>query len=305
MSARRIIGAILLACLALPVRAQVLETLLPELRASYQGLPQRSETIQRMVAEQHQKLSDMTDACNDLSVQLYSQTQENTFDLSSILSQVTELYRRFQANRMPFEDIMNSIQAEQERYQRLEATLQAFQPHDSVAVVMLDSCLFFTQALEKHYGEQLKQIDRDKDYYTRTDALLKNAYDYAQERYESLQHRVFVQGQRNYFYTLAHLSRYAQRAWTDVSKSTRRGFLTYLSAFGLLLALLAVIVVSLLARLERKQTWRALRGLYLPTLILSFLVIFLRTVYAPNSVISLLFPPLILAFCIWQVWITS
>ena len=305
MSRRRVILAILLAFVLVPGRAQVLETLLPELRTSYQGLALRSDAIQKMVEEQHQKLSDMTDQCNNLSVQLYSQEQENTFDLSSTLSQVTEQYRRFNAERLPFDEIIASIQAEQERYQRLENTLQAFQIPDSLTLVLRDSCLFYTQALEAHYGAQLQQINRDKEYYARTDALLKGAYDYAQERYQALQQKVFVKGQRGYFHTLKSFPRYWSHAWADVRKGSRKGVLVFVYALALLLVLLAIIVVSLMARLEKRQGWRALWGVYLPTIILSFLVIFLRTVYAPNSVINLLFPPLVLAFCIWQFGINA
>ena len=300
----------LLLCAGLPAGAdntggldQTLSELLPELRDSYNSLTRRSGATQKMVAEQHKKLAALIQECNQLSVKLYSREQENTFDLSYALSKVTEQYQRFQSERMPFEEIIQNMEVEQERYNRLVFTLEQIEP-DSLSVPVRDSCLSYAGEILAIYGQQLAQIDADKDFYTRTDERLKDAYDYAQERYKNLQHKVFAKGQSSYFRTLKRFPRAVTRAWADVKQCAWRTPVALLYTLGFLLVLLLVIVASLLIRLERPAARKTFSA-YLPTLILAVIIIFLRTVFAPNSVINLLFPPLVLGFCIWQIWMNG
>ena len=281
---------------------QTLTELLPELRNSYENLSRLSGSTQQMVAAQHRKLAGLIQECNQLSLKLYSQEQENTFDLSYALSKVTEQYQRFQSERMPFDEIIQNMEVEQERYQRLVLTLE--QVEDSLSLPMRDSCLAYAGEILAIYGKQLQQIDIDKAYYSRTDERLKEAYDYAQERYKTLQHKVFVKGQSSYFRTLKHFSRYVSRAWGDIKQCAWRTPVALLYTLGFLLLLLLAIVSSLLIRLDRKAARKAISA-YLPTLILAVVIIFLRTVFAPNSVINLLVPVLMLGFCIWQCWMNA
>ena len=60
------------------------------------------------------------------------------------------------------------------------------------------------------------------------------------------------------------------------------------------------IVCSLLVRLNGKKIQGALR-LYLPFVLMAFVVVSLRVMFLPNSVVQLLFPPLLLGFAFWQV----
>ncbi|MBP5688011.1 MAG: mechanosensitive ion channel [Muribaculaceae bacterium] len=63
--------------------------------------------------------------------------------------------------------------------------------------------------------------------------------------------------------------------------------------------LLFVILLSLLIRLSSKQINAGVM-VYTPFLIMAFVVIVFRIVFIPNNVVNLLFPPLMLAFTIWQ-----
>ena len=73
-------------------------------------------------------------------------------------------------------------------------------------------------------------------------------------------------------------------------------------AFSLILTyswLVAAILLSLLLRLEPVRLKLGLR-MYLPMLLLSLVVIFFRLVFMPNAMMNILFPPILLAFLIWQ-----
>ncbi len=60
------------------------------------------------------------------------------------------------------------------------------------------------------------------------------------------------------------------------------------------------IVVSLLLRLKAEQIRYGLH-LYLPFVLLAFLVVGLRVLFVPNAVVHLLYPALLLVFAVWQI----
>ena len=73
-------------------------------------------------------------------------------------------------------------------------------------------------------------------------------------------------------------------------------------ASGLLLTyawLMAAILVSLLIRIPAAHI-RKVAQLYLPIALLGLLVISFRIIFIPNRLVNLIFPPIILAFTIWQ-----
>ena len=63
--------------------------------------------------------------------------------------------------------------------------------------------------------------------------------------------------------------------------------------------LIEVILVSLLIRLKPNQTKRGV-ALYLPFLCMAFIIIVFRIILIPNNLVSLICPPLLLLFTIWQ-----
>ena len=65
--------------------------------------------------------------------------------------------------------------------------------------------------------------------------------------------------------------------------------------------LLEVIFLSLYIRLHSDQMRHAAL-IYTPLMCLSSVVIMLRVILVPNSILNLLFPPLLLVFTIWQIW---
>ena len=66
--------------------------------------------------------------------------------------------------------------------------------------------------------------------------------------------------------------------------------------------LMEVIFLSLYIRLKGHEMLHATL-IYLPLLILSFIVVMFRILLIPNNVLNLLFPPILLIFTIWQLWL--
>ncbi|MBO6064352.1 MAG: mechanosensitive ion channel, partial [Bacteroidales bacterium] len=65
--------------------------------------------------------------------------------------------------------------------------------------------------------------------------------------------------------------------------------------------MLAAILVSLVIRLKGRDVRKGI-GLYFPILLLSLIVISLRIAFIPNSLLNILFPPILLLFTLLQGW---
>ncbi len=66
--------------------------------------------------------------------------------------------------------------------------------------------------------------------------------------------------------------------------------------------LMEVIFLSLYIRLKGSDMLHATLT-YLPLLILSFIVVLVRILLIPNIVLNLIFPPVLLGFTLWQLWL--
>lgn len=78
----------------------------------------------------------------------------------------------------------------------------------------------------------------------------------------------------------------------------------FIMASGLMveyLWLLAVILISLLLRLKGNQI-RSAFNIYAPLLVIGFIVITFRIILIPSELVSIFFPPVLLACMIWQWW---
>ena len=78
----------------------------------------------------------------------------------------------------------------------------------------------------------------------------------------------------------------------------------FIMASGLMveyLWLLAVILISLLLRVKGDQI-RSAFSIYAPLLLIGFIVITFRIILIPSELVSLIFPPVLLACMVWQWW---
>lgn len=64
--------------------------------------------------------------------------------------------------------------------------------------------------------------------------------------------------------------------------------------------LMQVVIISLLIRFEGDQIKHGVR-MYLPFMAMAFVVILLRIILIPNSLLNLIFPPTMLLFTVWQI----
>ena len=129
--------ALLAACLlTLPLAAvlgernlaSTLRSLRAELEADYEKIFTSQGRLAEQHGRQHDQMVSIMKKCNELSLMLYSQKQEYTFDLTYALESVTEEYNDFNRTRMPYDRIVGQLDIEIERYSRLIEALRRLPP---------------------------------------------------------------------------------------------------------------------------------------------------------------------------------
>ena len=229
--------------------SQTLSVLRYELRSAWKASSERAQRTMSRGARQRAQLVEMMQRSNELSLMLYSQKQDYTFDMTYALNEVSRQYEEFASQKLPFDDIITRLDIDIDRYDRLVHTLKRLPPAqlmayrdstgqlvyldrdawrhrrdslrqtrgelatrramdttgrtrpfmlDSLGQVDRDSCIFYAESLLEACRMQKAQLVQDSTHYAETAALLKSSYDYAQQRYKTVQNRIFIEGQTAY-----------------------------------------------------------------------------------------------------------
>ncbi len=131
--------------------AQTLQVLRYELCKAYSEMSRNQTSFELQDDRQHEELVALIQGCNELSLMLYSQKQDFTFDLTYALQQVTDRYHNFTLRRMPYDNIINYLNVEIERYEKLVTSLNVLPPElvelpDSLGPSILDSLVSSLQS---------------------------------------------------------------------------------------------------------------------------------------------------------------
>ena len=147
-----------------------LSNLRRELYHDYLLIGDTREQMEGKYEVQHQKMVNIVKKCNDLSLMLYSQKQDYTFDISYALEKVTQEYDDFNASRTPYDRIVSSLDVEIDRYARLIESLRRLPPELRDVNVVPDSLAYHNDTLDAHLlaNESLLQQELNEQL----DALL-------------------------------------------------------------------------------------------------------------------------------------
>ena len=159
MKKKRILIALLCVLAAIPAFAvfnekditQTLSVLRFELSQQNAKMENSRSRIRQRNERQHRMMVDMIKKCNELSLILYSQNQDYTFDLAYALNAVTDNYEAFSKRRMPYDEIVSSMNLEIERYQRLIEALRRIPPVLDEIDVVPDSISISKEDLMSDY----------------------------------------------------------------------------------------------------------------------------------------------------------
>lgn len=125
-----------------------LTVLRSELKLEMDRLPSQEGDLDGRERSQHRQLIGIMKKCNELSLMLYSQNQDYTFDLTYALKEVTDEYEEFNSQRLPFDDIIARLDLEIERYSRLVESLRRLPPRLKEVQNLPDSLAYHNDSLE-------------------------------------------------------------------------------------------------------------------------------------------------------------
>ena len=131
--------------------SQTLHNLRQQLGQEYQKISRRQARLASRAEETHQQMIDLIKECNELSLVLYSQRQEYTFDLTYALKKVTEQYNKYNHERRPYDQFVSRYDQEIDRYARLLEALRRLPPErKEISEVVPDSLRYRNDTLEMH-----------------------------------------------------------------------------------------------------------------------------------------------------------
>ncbi len=136
-----------------------LSNLRRELYHDYVRIDTRRGQMESKYAVQRQKMVGIVKKCNDLSLMLYSQKQDYTFDISYALEKVSQEYNDFNKNRTPYDRIVTTLDVEINRYARLIESLRRLPPELREVNIVPDSLAYHNDTLDAHlmHNESLLQ----------------------------------------------------------------------------------------------------------------------------------------------------
>lgn len=183
---------------------------------------------------QHAQLMAMLDKCDELSLMLYSQKQDFTFDLTYACHEVNDMYKQLQIYRAPYLAIMRKLNIEVERYKDLKQSLERIPAVSRTDKKRTDftnrkmqedrrACLAYVNNLLKIYSKSMKVLWSDDVDYALATKRLKELNNYSQKRYGIVKEKIFVLGQTNYIKVLSDLPTFASRAYEDAVDKYQSG----------------------------------------------------------------------------------
>lgn len=117
---------------------------------------------------QHRAMVAMLKQCNELSLILYSQNQDYTFDVTYSLKEVTEKFDQFKKKKMPYDEIITTMDIEIERYERLAEALRRIPPILEEIEAIPDSISVSKDSLEMDLGSHVAELPGNHHHFNDT-----------------------------------------------------------------------------------------------------------------------------------------
>ena len=140
-----------------------LKDLCAELQTAYEQRASAQKRFNDDFERQHQKMIDVIKESNELSILLYTQEQEMTFNLAYALKKVTADYKAFSSDRRPYDHIVNSLNYEIDRKARLIEALRRLPPmmKEIEMETVPDSLLYRNDSLDVHLTDSLSLLEKE------------------------------------------------------------------------------------------------------------------------------------------------
>ncbi len=176
----------------------------------------RRERTKRLITQllQTMKRADQN------ALMLYSQQQDNVFDLTYACHEATKQYNDFHRQRLPFAEFLEKTEKDIARYDSLIQRLESM-PDMTMTKYgnqKRDTCLVLAKNISKMLEGNAQQLRRNIRFYNTTERRLKEQNEYAHKRYSDIQRNIFINGGDNYLTLLGHFNRNWQQLNDAVQK---------------------------------------------------------------------------------------
>ena len=154
------------------------------------------------------------------AMMLYSQQQDNVFDLTYACHEATKQYKDFHKQQQPFTSFLSKTETDIARYDSLINRLENMSELTMTAYgkSRRDTCLVLARNIRSQLADGAQQLRRNIRFYNTTENRLRELDNYAQKRYNDIQTNIFINGEDNYFSLLGHFDRHWRQTKDAVKK---------------------------------------------------------------------------------------
>ena len=209
----------------------------------------RADRTKRLI----QQLMGTMKRADQNALMLYSQQQDNVFDLTYACHEATQQYRTFHRQQLPFTSFLEKTEGEIVRYDSLINHLQGIPTRimTKYGAQNRDSCLVLAQSIREKLYTNAATLRRNIYLYTKAENRLSELNDYAQKRYGEIQQNIFINGGDSYPTLLKNLS----RRWQQMGDNLKKKYSFNANAnsqwsvewiFGMFLGILFYVIVAII-----------------------------------------------------------
>ena len=156
------------------------------------------------------------------AMMLYSQQQDNVFDLTYACHEATKQYQDFHKQQLPFTEFLEKTEKDIARYDSLIRRLEGMPD-----IIMTeygdqkrDTCLVLAKNIRAMLQGNARQLKQNIRFYEMSERRLREQNEYAQKRYNDIQKSIFINGGDNYLTLLSNLD----RRWQQLTDSLKKKY---------------------------------------------------------------------------------
>ena len=235
---------------------QTLGILRTELKQYDSELTRRSTARKDRTKRLIQQLMSTMKRADQNALMLYSQQQDNVFDLTYACHEATKQYHDFHRNQLPFTSFLEKTEGEIVRYDSLINHLQGIPTRimTKYGAQNRDSCLVIAKSIREKLEDNASTLRRNIYLYTKAENRLKELNEYANKRYNEIQQNIFINGGDSYPTLIQNLS----RRWQQMGDNLRKKYSFNANAnsqwsaewiFGMFLGILFYVIVAIILNL--------------------------------------------------------
>ena len=134
-----------------------------ELRMTYEQREANQQTFDETYERQHLKMLDVIKETSELSILLFTQEPDMTFDMAYALKKATADYSAFNQDRRPYDRIIYGLNYEVERYARLIEALRRLPPvmKEIEVEILPDSLLYHNDSLDVRISQMASELEKE------------------------------------------------------------------------------------------------------------------------------------------------